>query len=248
MAKGIHLDQRLQLVAQEVRPGAIFADVGCDHGRLAVYLMQRQQAKKGFACDIRPQPLEKARQLIEKTGLAGQITPVLADGLQGLEEKEITDVTIAGIGGEVIGGIIEKAPFLQRGGVRLILQPMSRENVLRQTLYRLGFQIIREQAVCAGKFVYTVITAEYAGQAVEISQLFAYTGLLPGQKTKESREKLRRTAKAVEEVATGLLARSRSRGPEENTEEKAQAAKEGQDLLGLARQVEALAGEQPGGG
>ena len=101
MARELDLDPRLKLAASFVRPQAVFADVGCDHGRLSVYLMQQCGANSGYACDIRPQPLEKARQLIAKKGLEQQVTPVLTDGLQGMGQKGITDVVIAGIGGEV---------------------------------------------------------------------------------------------------------------------------------------------------
>ncbi len=230
MSRSVGLDQRLLLVAGQVRPNAVFADVGCDHGRLAVYLVQQRQARAGFACDIRPQPLEKARQLVEKTGLSSKITIVLTNGLQGLESKGITDVTIAGIGGEVIGDIIEKASFLQKPGVRLVLQPMSREHLLRQALYRLGFFIVEEQAVHAKKFVYTVITAEYGGTVEEISPLFAYTGLLPRQNTEESRCKLERTAAMAAQAGKGLLAQGK------------RAA--GQELLDLAAQIKRLAGQE----
>ena len=46
------LDPRLERVADFVRPGALFADVGCDHGHLSVELMRRG-AQRGFACDIK---------------------------------------------------------------------------------------------------------------------------------------------------------------------------------------------------
>ena len=47
----VQLDPRLERVADFVRPGALFADVGCDHGHLSVELMRRG-AQRGFACDI----------------------------------------------------------------------------------------------------------------------------------------------------------------------------------------------------
>ena len=52
-----HLDPRLQRIAAQVRPGAVFADIGCDHGLLSIELV-RQGAQKGYACDIKPGPLQ----------------------------------------------------------------------------------------------------------------------------------------------------------------------------------------------
>ena len=42
------LDPRLERVADFVRPGALFADVGCDHVLLPLELMRRC-AQRGFA-------------------------------------------------------------------------------------------------------------------------------------------------------------------------------------------------------
>ena len=89
------LDARLQMTASLVRPHAVFADVGCDHGHLAIELM-RQGAVRGYACDINPGPLESARRNILHAGLEGCVETVLTDGLEGMEARGITDVTIAG--------------------------------------------------------------------------------------------------------------------------------------------------------
>lgn len=63
------LDPRLERVADFVRPGALFADVGCDHGHLSVELMRRG-AQRGFACDIKEGPLQAAKRNLEKAGFA----------------------------------------------------------------------------------------------------------------------------------------------------------------------------------
>lgn len=107
------LDPRLERVADFVRPGALFADVGCDHGHLSVELMRRG-AQRGFACDIKEGPLQAAKRNLEKAGFAERVQTVRTDGLAGMEQSGVTDVVIAGIGGEVISGILERAPFYSR--------------------------------------------------------------------------------------------------------------------------------------
>lgn len=204
MPRELDLDERLKLAASFVRPGAVFADVGCDHGRLSVYLMQQCGASRGYACDIRPQPLEKARQLIARKGLEEKITPVLTDGLVGMEGKGITDVIVAGIGGEVLAHVVEEAPFLKEPSIRIILQPQSKEHILRKALYRLGFAIEQEKTVYSGRFLYTVMVVSYTGEEKEIDELFAYTGLLPLEDCENNREKLRRTAATLKEIAANL--------------------------------------------
>lgn len=56
------LSARLACCAAMVRPGAAVADVGTDHGYLAIYLLQQQIASQVIAADLRAKPLEKARQ------------------------------------------------------------------------------------------------------------------------------------------------------------------------------------------
>ncbi len=204
MARELDLDERLKLAASYVRPGAVFVDVGCDHGRLSIYLMQQQGASRGYACDIRPQPLEKARQLIARKHLGEKITPILTDGLAGMEGKGITDVIIAGIGGEVLAHIVEEADFLREPSVRIILQPQSKEHILRKTLYHLGYRIEEEKTVHSGRFLYTVMVASYCGDCREVDDLFAYTGLLPLEKCENNLEKLRRTAATLQEIAENM--------------------------------------------
>lgn len=204
MPRNLDLDERLKLAASFVRPDAVFADVGCDHGRLSVYLIQQCAAKCGFACDIRPQPLEKARQLIIRKNLQDKITPVLTDGLQDMQDKNISDVIIAGIGGEVLSHIVQDADFLKYPSIRIILQPQSKEHLLRKTLYNLGFKIEHEECVRSGRFIYTVMVASFCGDCVEIDDFFAYTGLLPLDKTPINLQKLSSVSDTLREIALSL--------------------------------------------
>ena len=204
MPRNLDLDERLKLAASFVRPNAVFADIGCDHGRLSVYLIQQCAAKSGFACDIRPQPLEKARQLIARKNLQDKITPVLTDGLNNMQGKNISDVIIAGIGGEVLAHIIQEAPFLKNSSVRIILQPQSKEHLLRKTLYNLGFAIEHEECVRSGRFLYTVMVASFCGNCVEIDDFFAYTGLLPQNTNPLNLQKLASVSDTLREIALSL--------------------------------------------
>lgn len=217
------LDPRLAATAALVRPDAIFADIGCDHGYLAIELMRRG-AVRGYACDINPGPLASAQKNIEQAGFSAQIQTVLTDGLQGLEQYPITDVTIAGIGGEVITDILKQAAFLKKPSIRLILQPQSREHILRSFLFENGFPIFYEQALRSGRYTYVVFAAEYTGECRKLSLLESYCGMLPEQHTVESKEKLLRTAGFIKDIAEGLSHRG-------NAEEAAQLLTVYQQIL-----------------
>ena len=111
------------------------------------------------------------------------------------------------MGGEVIAGILERAVFLQNPDLRLILQPQSRENVLRDFLAENGFAVQNEEAVLSGKFVYVVMTAQYTGQRRTLTEMERFCGLLPQNCTPEACEKMRRTASYLAECSKGFFAR-----------------------------------------
>jgi tRNA (adenine22-N1)-methyltransferase len=172
----IKLTARLSAAAEAVRSGAKLADVGCDHGRLCAFLVASGRCPSAVATDINEKPLAKAGALFKRLGLEGRARALLCDGLAGLSSREADDVVIAGLGFETVAGIIAAAAWLRDGAKRLILVPSSRHARLRRWLWREGFDIIREKAVCEGAYCYTVMTAAYSGAAKEASAAEAALG------------------------------------------------------------------------
>ena len=64
------ISHRLLSLCDYIPPGARVADVGCDHGYLAIHLVQTRLASQVYASDIRPAPLDSARRNGEKYGVA----------------------------------------------------------------------------------------------------------------------------------------------------------------------------------
>ena len=58
----IELTPRLLALARQVPEGARFADVGTDHARLPVWLLERGIIQNAIASDLREGPLEQARE------------------------------------------------------------------------------------------------------------------------------------------------------------------------------------------
>ena len=170
------MDSRLELITTMVRPNSCVADIGTDHGHLIVELVRRQIAKSGYACDINKMPLEKARRAIKEAGLSDVITPVLCDGLSGLESYPIDHFVIAGMGGELIASILERSPFQGKTGIRYILQPMTKPEKLREYLYTNGFEMLEENCATEGRFTYSVMLVTYTGQSKTPSLMEKYLG------------------------------------------------------------------------
>ncbi len=170
------LDGRLATAFKMVRSGATVADIGTDHGHLALHLALFAGCPKVYAVDIRPGPLEKARGLAVRHGVLGRVECVLANGLATLKNCKITDVVIAGMGGLNIIDILNAAPWLQTSGVRLVLCPTTGGPALRRYLCETGFDIEKEEAAVAGGRFYAVMQAAYTGCAHTPSPLFCALG------------------------------------------------------------------------
>ena len=153
----IELSNRLGQIARMVQPGSVVADIGTDHGQLMVYLAQNGTIRRGYACDINEKPLNKARQIIADYGLEDRIECVLASGLDGLQPGSVDTVVIAGMGGDLTARILDAAPWVREYHTRLLLQPLTKPDHLREYLWREGFRLELENAVISGKFVYTCL-------------------------------------------------------------------------------------------
>ena len=154
------LDARLRAAAKYVRQGAVFADIGTDHAYLPIYLLKHGIISRAVAADVAEGPLKTAVSHAKEFSLEDKIDFHLTDGLDGLEELGITDVAICGMGGELISMLIDKAPFLKNSDIRLILQPMSKQELLRSYLSENGFKILSERVGSAAGHTYSCICAE----------------------------------------------------------------------------------------
>ena len=199
------LDLRLAAAAEFVKEGSVAADIGTDHGYLICYLVNEGICKHGFATDINIKPLESARALIREMDLEEEIETVLTDGLEGLPEDEIDEVLICGMGGETICGILEKAKWVKSEKVHLVLQPMSRADMLRRWLCENGWKIDEEKVVEVDKHLYTVMSACYIGGKEIPDEFYCLTGELAGNSDEYSIKYLRWQANIQRGIAAGLM-------------------------------------------
>ena len=164
------LGQRLQCAAELVRSGAFVADVGTDHAYLPIALMLDGEICGGVVTDIHTGPIERARENICRYGLLDQLTPICCDGLAAEECRRAEDIFILGMGGELIAGILSRAPWTKKEGIRLILQPMTHAELLRKFLLEQGYSILCERLVSEDR-IYQVIHAEYSGETCDYTPL-----------------------------------------------------------------------------
>lgn len=160
MKRPFSLSPRLQAVADLVPQGAKLADVGTDHGRLPVWLIQNGVVSQAVASDLRVAPLNRARELAQRWGVSEKISFRLCNGLAAIPPWEAEVVTIAGMGGETIADILQGTRWTREPGHQYILQAMSGMDGLRRYLSNNGFVIRSEILVPEGRTLYVVVLAE----------------------------------------------------------------------------------------
>ena len=95
----MELGKRLKKVAGLILPSDKLADVGCDHGYLSVYLIEKQICKYVIAMDVNKGPLQKAEENIRRFGYKDYIETRLSNGLNKLNINEAEGYICAGMGG-----------------------------------------------------------------------------------------------------------------------------------------------------
>lgn len=182
----IELTPRLRTIAEQVPKGSRFADIGTDHARLPVWLLERGVIDAAIAADLREGPLDRARRTAARHAVTERISFRLGDGLKPLKPGESDVIAIAGMGGETIAAILSAAPWTMGERVTLLLQPMTSADALRKWLCEHGYQIAYERLVREDGTIYVVLTAK-AGEMPPLTP----GELLAGRQWKEMDEPLR---------------------------------------------------------
>lgn len=207
---------RLKAAADFVRRGSRGADIGTDHGYLAAYLITEGICPFVTAADIGEGPLNNARETLKETGIEDKVKLVLSDGLENITPQSADDIVIAGMGGTLIAGILSRCSWIKNNGIRLILQPMSHSEDVREYLYTNGFSVVEEKAVCDTGRDYCIICAEYTGENTPNTAGLKYVGMLPQCGNDAALRMISRIKGHLERRLSAL--READRNPEEQAE------------------------------
>jgi len=203
------LSPRLAAVADFVPAGARVADIGTDHGWLPIHLVHTRQASSAIAADLRPQPLEGARQRVAHHNLTNRIDTRLGNGLTVLQPGEASVVTIAGMGGRRIVELIAAAPTVVETLDRLVVQPNTEVHRVRQGLRAAGLQLIDESLLFDDGHWYTTLSWTPGSAETEWSEPDLQFGPLLRQRADPQ---LRRFLGAELTRVARILARARQNG------------------------------------
>lgn len=169
------MNKRLSAIASLVIEGKGLVDVGTDHGYLPAYLAASGYKGALFASDINEGPLHSARRTAAELGLRERIRFLLCDGLSLCPPEEINTIVIAGMGGDMIVKILDEAEWCMDPHYHLILQPMTKAEVLRYWLVNNEFAIESETIVEDGGTLYQIISSRF-GECTRLTDAELFTG------------------------------------------------------------------------
>ena len=165
----IRLDERLACVASLVTGGSA-ADIGCDHGKLAYFLVGTDRVEKVIATDISESSLQKATELAAENGVEQRMPTRLGDGLDPIESGEVDTVIIAGLGGDVIAKIIKRAFEQGKRFESYVLSPNTHPEKVRRALVEIGQKIMYDKPVFCARKRYTVIKSKEGQSSLDALQ------------------------------------------------------------------------------
>lgn len=169
--------KRLKTILSLIDPSAVgVIDVGTDHGFIPISLALSGFPGAIIASDVNELPLSTAMHSAHEAGVSDKIAFRLGNGLDCCRPGEVDTVIIAGLGGDLISSIIDRAEWTMTPGVKLILQPMTKAEVLRYFLTCNGYSIVSENPVSENGKLFSILFAEYSGQNTFLADAELFTG------------------------------------------------------------------------
>lgn len=222
------------MIAQLVPINSRVADIGTDHGYLPIFLAQRKgqgdgcvvltqgdgssvsltQFKKNnteepspcvIASDINKKPLMITKKNIKDYNCENEIELRLESGLSVLNYNEVDVIIIAGMGGILIGEMINEAQDILRRNNILILQPMQAQKELRKYLLCSGFKIIKDRLVKEDSKIYEIMVAKKGTQVIEDEIYYELGTCLESNPKFLIVEFLEKKKKSLEKATVSLL-------------------------------------------
>ncbi len=202
--KEIQISRRLQSVAGFVKVGKTLADVGCDHGYIPIYLLQKKKIEKAIAMDINQGPLMRAQEHIREWGLENYIDTRLSDGVDALKPNEAESVVIAGMGGPLMEKILTEGDSVLRTVKELVLQPQSEIGYFRKFLGENGYCITHEEMILEDGKYYPIMRVIHGKMEDQTEAEYLYGKKLLQDRNPVLKEFLEREQEKAEELLEKL--------------------------------------------
>ncbi|HHW60865.1 MAG TPA: SAM-dependent methyltransferase [Syntrophomonadaceae bacterium] len=172
------LPQRLQMLVDMLIPGQSTADIGADHALLALYLVEKGMVPGVIIGELGDGPYQHARKAAVQSAVGRfKIEVRQGDGLQVLHNGEVSNVILAGMGGDTITDILQYDKQKSCSYQHYVFQPMSKAEALRQLLADWGWPILEERLIREKGHYYTAFSSRPGNSPYPLDILQKYLGL-----------------------------------------------------------------------
>ena len=161
-------NERLEKVLKHINSSDCLADVGCDHGYLAIMAIDKGVSFVELI-DNKKGPLDSAKKNLFDYDNKATIIYSLSSGISDLK-KEVDTVAICGMGGELISQILDANLDVAKKIKKFILQPNSKQDFLRKYLNEKHFIINDEEIVIDNDKIYEIIVCNYFEQSCSYNE------------------------------------------------------------------------------
>lgn len=133
-----NISKRLKAIVSFVSSDDKIVDVGCDHGYLSIYLVEKKLVSKVIASDINKNALQSAIDNITKRNL--DIPTILSDGIKNVNLDDINTLVISGMGTATILHILDDDSKLSKIN-KLLIQSNNNQEILRRNMNDKGYYL-----------------------------------------------------------------------------------------------------------
>ena len=167
----INLSKRLLSIANVVS-GNVIADVGCDHGKLAFYLLETKKCNFAYVSDISKPSLDKAISLLTSKNLS--FRAICTNGLKDYNSIDnIDECVISGMGGFEIIKIISNSPININ---TYILSPQHNIIDVKKFMIENNYFITYDKVIKDENKFYNIIKCEKTNVAKKFNEFDLYFG------------------------------------------------------------------------
>ncbi|KGP73170.1 tRNA (adenine(22)-N(1))-methyltransferase [Pontibacillus yanchengensis] len=156
----LQLSNRLRVVASYLPDHARFADIGSDHAYLPCYVCLQNHTATAIAGEVNDGPFQSAKSEVRKQGLQDRIEVRKGNGLDVIDEGEVSQITIAGMGASLIAMILNEGLSKLNHVSRLILQPNVNATLLRKWFIEHDYELTDEQIIEEEGHYYEILVAD----------------------------------------------------------------------------------------
>lgn len=164
-------NSRLREISKFIKPGLSIADIGSDHARLPLYLVENELVPWVIATELGDGPYIRMQRAVNASGFRERIFARQGNGLEVLCPGEVAGVVIAGMGGDLITDILARDCAKAESFAYYVLQPMSRSRILRKALAVRGWPIVDETLVIEKGQYYVIIHTRPGGEVYSLNDL-----------------------------------------------------------------------------